>query len=178
MSSKLRCTACLRAWRRSWVVLSSSTDTRRPRSAMRSMVFLRSNFSVFSFLVMRRALPAGPTLPHAELEHREVRGAQKPTRSRHDFGRTYARAVGDRQELGAGFALGAVALAQGRHQRLERLRGERVELARLEAALDLGGEPGGVRGSRAICGRGALLGRLCHRADRRARRGLGWGGGL
>src|SRR5262249_13296569 len=39
-SSSLRWTACLRAWARSLVVFNSSTDTRRPRSARRSMVRL------------------------------------------------------------------------------------------------------------------------------------------
>src|SRR5437660_10567712 len=39
MSSKPRLTACWRAWARSRLVLSSSSDTRRPRSARRSMAF-------------------------------------------------------------------------------------------------------------------------------------------
>src|SRR5580658_2562297 len=40
MSSKPRLCACLRACARSRVVLSSSTVTRRPRSAIRSIVLL------------------------------------------------------------------------------------------------------------------------------------------
>ena len=54
--------------RKSRVVLSSSTVTRRPRSAMRSMAFL------LAFPKFRKASAARPALPHAELEHREIGG--------------------------------------------------------------------------------------------------------
>src|SRR5215469_13814313 len=57
MSSSLRWTACLRAWARSLVVFNSSTDTRRPRSARRSMVrLLTFPKSVCKFLAGEPAL--------------------------------------------------------------------------------------------------------------------------
>src|SRR5215831_11059366 len=40
MSSRLRWCACFLAWASSWLVLKSSTDMRRPRSAMRSKAVL------------------------------------------------------------------------------------------------------------------------------------------
>src|SRR6516164_1009377 len=56
-SSSLRWTACLRAWARSLVVFNSSTDTRRPRSARRSMVrLLTFPKSVYEFRAGEPAL--------------------------------------------------------------------------------------------------------------------------
>src|SRR5438552_2420239 len=110
MSSRLRLTACFRAWRRSWLVLSSSTDTRRPRSAMRSMAFLLAYEMSrgrcahwFEHDLIRKpvstfrdhALASRPTLPHAELEDREIGGFQEGACHRHDFGRARAVAVGE-----------------------------------------------------------------------------------
>ena len=57
------------------MVFSSSTDTRRPRSAMRSMLSLLT-FPIASADIARSA--AGPALPHAELEHREIGGLSRP----------------------------------------------------------------------------------------------------
>src|SRR5438874_9793388 len=101
MSSRLRWCACFLAWRRSWLVLSSSTETRRPRSAMRSMVFLlayyinclcagaRFGLSILSEVSTFRdhALAPRPTLPHAELEHRQIGGLQERAGHCHDVGR-------------------------------------------------------------------------------------------
>src|SRR5262249_60282178 len=70
-----------------------------------------------------------PTLPHAELEDRQIGGLEKRARCRHHFGWPHARAVGQRQRLGGGLEPRAVALAQRRHQGLEGLRSQRVQLA-------------------------------------------------
>src|SRR5262245_33038258 len=147
MSSRLGCTACLRAWRSSCVVFSSSTETRRPRSAMRSMVLLSSLF------VCRCASATGPALPHAELEDREVGGLEQRAGGGHDLGRARARLARQRQKLCAGLELGAVALAQRRHQRLERLRRQGIGTPVAQVALDPGGERGRLGGSGAV-GRG------------------------
>src|SRR5215831_8688712 len=113
MSSRLRCTACFLAWRSSCVVFSSSTETRRPRSAMRSMVLL---------LAICFISAAGPALPHAELEDREIGGLEQRAGGGHDLGRARARLARQRQKLRPGLELGPVALAQRRHQSLEGLR--------------------------------------------------------
>src|SRR5215470_18871961 len=133
MSSRLRCTACLRAWRSSCVVFNSSTETRRPRSAMRSMVLLSSLF------VCPCASAAGPALPHAELEDREVGGLEQRAGGGHDLGRARAHLARQRQKLHAGLELGPIALAQRRHQGLEGLRRERVGTAVAQVAFNLGG---------------------------------------
>src|SRR4030081_3181823 len=101
MSSKLRCTACLRACRSSCVVFSSSTDTRRPRSAIKSMVVLLNDrilvetcalVCVVAFSTENRkstfpenALAPRPALPHAKLEDRQIGGFQEPACDCHDF---------------------------------------------------------------------------------------------
>ena len=91
MSSSLRCTACLRACASNRLVLSSSTVTRRPRSAMRSIASLHPNFD------QRRAvLAARPALPHSEFEHRHIGGAQQSARGQHDAGRADHRPFLDR----------------------------------------------------------------------------------
>src|SRR5262249_12383900 len=132
-SSRLRCTACFLAWRSSCVVFNSSTETRRPRSAMRSMVLLSS-----LFVCLLSALAAGPALPHDELEDRKVGGLEQRAGGGHDLGRARARLARQRQKLRPGLELGPVALAQRRHQDLEGLRRERVGTAVAQIAFNLG----------------------------------------
>src|SRR5437016_12222195 len=98
MSSRLRWTACLRAWARSLVVFNSSTDTRRPRSARRSMVRLLT-FPNSCGQKSNLVSAAGPALPHAELEYRQIGGLQQAARGDHDIGRSGAAALRQRQYL-------------------------------------------------------------------------------
>src|SRR5580698_8279965 len=81
MSSRLRAAACLRAWASNWLVLSSSTVTRRPRSAIRSMAFL------LTFLKsLKNRSATRPALPHAELEDGEIDSFQQSSRRDHHVG--------------------------------------------------------------------------------------------
>src|SRR5688572_7895678 len=83
MSSNLRCCACLRACASSRLVLSSSTETRRPRSAIKSMTYL------LDVTADRQSAP-GPTLPHSQLEDLQVGRLQKTAGRDHHVGRAYA----------------------------------------------------------------------------------------
>src|SRR5277367_3714574 len=125
-SSKLRWCACLRACANRRLVLSSSTVTRRPRSAMRSMVFLLSpHQALFKF---QNALAPRPILPHAELEHGEIGGFQQSARRHHDVGRGY-RVLRYRREFLAGFAAGPIKPAGRRDQRLQSFGRDGIEIA-------------------------------------------------
>src|SRR6202041_3744403 len=158
MSSRLRWCACLRAWANSLVVFNSSTVTRRPQSAMRSIAFLLSSYlSSFYSTSLRGAkrrsnpvrprraglLPfarndayssARPTLPHAELEHGEIGSFQQSARRNHDIGGGN-RIFGDRRELLAGFKARGIDPAGRCDQLLQRFSGDHVELAVDNAAL-------------------------------------------
>src|SRR5258707_428668 len=96
MSSSLRLTACLRAWASRRLVFNSSTGTRRPRSAIRSMMFLLA-VQIVPWDGARSA--SGPALPHSELEHGEIRGAQQAARRQHDAGGVDHLTFRDRCEL-------------------------------------------------------------------------------
>src|SRR4029079_5864109 len=63
-----------------------------------------------------RPSPAGPALPHAEFEHREVRGLQQAARRDHDIGGGGAAAFRQRQQLLPRLPARAVALADPGHQ--------------------------------------------------------------
>src|SRR6185503_10461037 len=91
-SSNLRWTACFLACASSLVVFNSSTVTRRPRSARRSIVRLLID-SCFEFSA------PGPALPHAELEHGQIGGAQQPARRHHHFSRSYRGALREREQV-------------------------------------------------------------------------------
>src|ERR1700685_3813141 len=133
-SSNFRWCACLRACANSRDVFSSSTETRRPRSEIRSMVSA-------SF-----ASSSGKTLPHAEFERAEIGGPQEPAGRDHDVGGGDG-AFRHRCELFAGLPARGIAAAGGRDQRLQRVDGKKVEpaggdapLNRLSKTFRLGGD--------------------------------------
>src|ERR1700722_15635399 len=122
-SSNFRWCACLRACAKSRDVFSSSTETRRPRSEIKSMVSA-------SF-----ASSSGKTLPHAEFERAEIGGLQEAAGRDHDVGggdRTFR----NRCEVFAGLPARRIATAGGRDQPLQRVGGKKVEPAGGDAALN------------------------------------------
>src|ERR1700722_20052688 len=187
MSSRWRWCACLRAWASSLVVFNSSTVTRRPRSAMRSIAFLLSSYlsSFYSTSLRgakRRSNPvrprragllrfarnddyssARPTLPHAELENGKIGSFQQSARRNHDVGGGN-RIFRDRHDLLAGFAARGIDPARGRDQFLQRFGGHHVEIAVDDAALERGGNAHRI-------GRGAAGARYGDRFQRRPDRG-------
>src|SRR5215218_127369 len=113
---------------------------------------------------------AGPTLPHAELEDREIGSLQKRARRNHDFGRADGVAIAERQIITASFLLRRIALAHGGHQRLESLRGQRVCAAFPKPALDGGCELRRLLRSAAVRrGLGRLSSNFCDRLSRGSR---------
>src|ERR1700704_4007622 len=137
MSSSLRLTACLRAWASRRLVFNSSTGTRRPRSAIRSMMSLLANPNL-PWDGARSA--SGPALPHSELEHCEIGGPQQAARRQHDAGWTDDLPFRDRRKLCPIFDLRGVDSAKRAHQRLHRLDRQRV-IVLGELPLDFAGEP-------------------------------------
>src|SRR5262245_17867915 len=165
MSSSLRCTACLRAWARSLLVFNSSTETRRPRSARRSMVRLLTFPNPACVLLAKpaSALTAGPALPHAKFEYSEIGGLEQPARRDHDFGGGGATTLRKRQHLIARFDLRRVSLAHRGHERLQRLGAQVIAPAAGQRPLEFGGKPFRLCGTAAIGGRAC---RLCLSLDR------------
>src|SRR5262249_60945330 len=66
------------------------------------------------------ALAAGPALPHAELEYREIGRAQQGARHDHDISAAHTPALLERQALVSGLDLRRVGPAPGGHQPLHR----------------------------------------------------------
>src|SRR5882757_6447347 len=112
MSSSLRLTACLRACASRRLVFNSSTGTRRPRSAIRSMISLLA----IQFSLERSALSV-----------------------RSSFATFRARTLRDRRKLRSALDLCGVDAAERAHQRLHRLDRQRA-LAFGKLPLDLAGE--------------------------------------